>query len=267
MRLIVLLAFSYWLAGAAVAVAQNWSRVDAGLDRSDGSFQDGGRTIRYVMLRARPGLTVARISDTYHELSGDNPYSAFSLTELGKKHHAVIMINAGSSRSLSKPEPAGLLYIDGVTRSSLNVRSKYSGILCLHRDSASIKPVTVNSSEIKSCTYAVQRGPLLTPGFVYPHSYQIDRHLRSAVAVDGAGTLIVIITRDPCTLQSLGDFFFRSGLDLKIEAVLNLDGDGSSGLILAPSDVRNATNLGNVDGLIASALEISPRSKQERNAH
>jgi hypothetical protein len=74
------------------------------------------------------------------------------------------------------------------------------------------------------------------------------------VAVDAVGRLLILVTRETTELSAIVSYLFVSSRDLNIQAALNLDGDVSSGLVFASHG--KLQTLGNVDGLVASAIAI-----------
>jgi uncharacterized protein YigE (DUF2233 family) len=118
----------------------------------------------------------------------------------------------------------------------------------------------VSPASMKPCLYGVQRGPVLLPDTQYPSSFGKERYQRTVAAVDADGKLYVMVTKDVSTLEGVARFFYTLRPDLKIKSVLNLDGGESSGLLLAVSG-QPPVVVGNVNGLVASALEISKKKK------
>lgn len=85
------------------------------------------------------------------------------------------------------------------------------------------------------------------------------RSRRSTVALDDRGRLVLLVT-EPTTLSAVAAFLYKTELDLRVQSALNLDGSTSSGLIMTtgPSDTEPIV-IGNVDGLVASAIVVTER--------
>lgn len=227
-----------------------WTSVRPGVEFLDANFTDHGQTVSFVALRIDPRRNQVRIVDLFHEIGATNKFAAFSLRDVRKKTQAPIVVNAGSTASFSVPAPVGLLKTRGKVINPANYRAQNGGILCVMGDRILIVPV---SSKIPNCGDAVQRGPLLSAD---TSGLDKSRFRRTVAAVDAKGNLLVLVTRDQATMGGIADFLYQSTPAMNIQTALNLDGDVSSGLI-APSDgTRKALEIGNVDGLIASAIAI-----------
>ena len=201
----------------------------------------------------------SEVIDTFHTLSKDNAFAEFSIGEVMAKTGAFAVANAGSTKSFSFPAPAGLLIVNGKLMSRTNAQTPHGGILCLTRGKVAIVPT---SSIDPICTSAVQRGPLLPPNFRSLAGSWKERAERTISAVDTEGHLLIMVTRMPATLISAASFLYSPESMLNVQSALNLDGSGSSGLILrSTEDGANKSSepqvtVGTTNGLVASALAI-----------
>jgi uncharacterized protein YigE (DUF2233 family) len=234
-----------------------WVVVKPGLEMLQGNFEDHGQKISFVLVRCDPRRNQVQIIDTFHELGRGNAYAAYSLRQVKAKTGAIIVTNAGSTASFSLPAPTGLLKIGGRIVSPVNRRAQTGGILCVNRERVSI--LALSDVGMASCTDAVQRGPYMSRESVSAQDSNL-RSQRTAVAVDANGSLLILVTKEGITLSSLATFLYSSKLNLNVQAVLNLDGGVSSGL-LATNGTSSEIAIGNTDALVASAVAIDVKPK------
>ena len=247
-------ACAVWLLlGAVVARSQDtWSTIRPGLETFDGSFADHNTKVTFLLLRCDPKKNQVRIIDTFHEVGRGNSFAAFSVREIQKKTNASLVANAGSTASYSLPAPVGLLEVGGRVISKPNYRAEHAGIICITAQHISILPLLVGV--FPSCTDAVQRGPFFSRETKSFAESAEQKYRRTVVAVDGQGRLLILVTRERASLSALASFLYTSPLGLNVQSALNLDGDVSSGLVLAKGS--QLVTVGNVDGLNASSIAI-----------
>lgn len=252
----LLLATTIWLSmlSAAVSAQDTWVTIRTGLDLLEGTFVDHGQTITFVLVRSDPKRNRLRVIDAYHELGKGSTFAAYSLREIKRKTGATIAVNAGSTASYSLPVPVGLLQIGGRIVSRANLRAEKGGVLCINRDHVSIVPVSATAAQ--SCVDAVQRGPYLSKESLSAVDAE-QRYRRTLAGVDGDGRLLILVTRESTTLAGVASFLYTSKLNLNVQTALNLDGDRSSGLLVA--DGKSGIEIGSIDGLIASAIVIQAK--------
>lgn len=168
---------------------------------------------------------------------------------------ALVVVNAGSTASYSLPIPIGFLKTCGIVMSPVNRLAESGGIFCIAGDHLAIRAVL--RLEPPRCSDAVQRGPLLSDSL--SGKGVSGRSRRSTVALDDRGRLVLLVT-EPTTLSAVAAFLYKTELDLRVQSALNLDGSTSSGLIMTtgPSDTEPIV-IGNVDGLVASAIVVTER--------
>jgi uncharacterized protein YigE (DUF2233 family) len=229
-----------------------WSTIRPGLELLDGSLTDQGQKVTFVLIRCDPRKNQVRVVDTFHELRKANSFAAFSIREVRNKTGASVVANAGSTASYSVPAPVGLLQIRGKIVSRPNFRAEHGGVLCVNGDHISILPLS--STKLPKCSDAVQRGPFLSRDSVSVSDPSTKRYRRTVAALDTNGRLLILVTRESASLSAIVSYLYVSNLNLNIQFALNLDGDVSSGLVLARDE--KLTTLGNVDGLVASAIAI-----------
>ena len=235
------------------ASSQTWSSIRPGLQWFEGTFFDQSTPVSFVLFRVNPKLNVVRVIDTKQELSAENSFSEFSLREIRQKTKATIVVNAGSTKTFSFPDPLGLLKVKGKLVSRTNAQTPHGGVLCLSGRAVSILPASSNPES--KCTEAVQRGPLLPPTFRAFTSDWNVRSQRTMFAVDSEGQLLILTTRTSSSLAGAASFLYNQRPDLHIQTILNMDGSGSSGLLFGMSTADTLT-VGNVSSLVASALAI-----------
>jgi uncharacterized protein YigE (DUF2233 family) len=231
----------------------SWVTLRPGLEIFNGSFDDHGQEVSFALVRCDPKRKRLRIVDTFHSLGKTNAFAAFSVREVSKKTRATVVVNAGSTATFSLPVPVGLLQVGGNIVSQTNHLAEHSGILCIGQDHVTIVPVSPAAEP--DCIDAVQRGPYLTRDSVSVVD-ATHRSRRTAVAVDRYGRLLILVTKDRATEWAINAFLYASKLGLNTETALNLDGDVSSGMTVAIGKMK--TEIGNIDGLVASALAIDP---------
>ena len=244
-------AISLLLVATSAVCQTTWSNLQPGLELLNRSFPDHGETVPFVLLRCNPKKYRVRIIDTLHELGKANSFAAFSLNEIQNKMRALIIVNGGSTSSYSIPAPAGLLQVGGKTVSPPNYLTERAGVLCITRGIVSILPLSRSQPR---CFDAVQRGPYMSREFLSVPDAPSRRYRRTIAAIDGDGQLLILVTNEKATLSSVAAFLYASNSKLDVRSALNLDGDTSSGLIVATGgDLRT---VGNIDRLIASAIAI-----------
>lgn len=233
-----------------------WSKTPSGCEWQTNTLQDSGSGVGYILFRCDPKISEVKIVDTASTLGKTNPYAAFSLRELLNETHASIVVNAGSTTSFSVPSPAGLLRVGGKTINPPRLHVKNAGVLCIRRDRLDI--VRFSATLPKGCLDAVQRGPFLSQDLTQENDSSA-RFRRTVVAVDGGGRLVILVTKDGTRLSAISALLFEGKLNLDIRAALNMDGAASSGLIVADDQGVKDSVIGNVDGLVASAIAIRKR--------
>jgi uncharacterized protein YigE (DUF2233 family) len=205
--------------------------------------------------RCDPKINHIRVVSTLREIGASNAYAAFSISDVARATHALLVVNAGSTGSFSLPVPVGLLITDGKTINQMNRSTKDGGVFCVSGDQLAIAPVL--KMDARKCAQAVQRGPLLSSASSTGGTN--ERHRRTAVALDDKGRLVIVVTHDKTTLSALATFLYTSELVMKVQSALNLDGDASSGLLLDDPSNGKRISIGNVDGLVASAIAVTGR--------
>jgi exopolysaccharide biosynthesis protein len=186
---------------------------------------------------------------------------AFSLREIERLRHPLAAINGGPTGSYSYPLPVGLLQIDGVTKSPLNVKTnQQTGIVCIRAD-GSVSIVSRDEVASSKCRDAVQAGPLLIKYRGIKADLETPRTLvaeRTLICVDGNARVLFINT-SPVSLYAIADALATNGsIQLDIVTALNLDGSASSGLIFRRS--KGLEIRGNIDATIPDALIVMPRN-------
>lgn len=252
-----------WLVASSAFAWDNpaWNAVRPGLEVLTASFMDRNSSkVSFTLVRCDPKVCRVRVVDTLRVIGRGgkgNAFAAYSIREVGKVTRALVVINAGSTGSYSLPAPVGLLMTHGAVVSRVNPSSTNGGILCVAGDHLVIAPVSGMS--LQKCSDAVQRGPLLSN--LAGVAGASDRYRRTVVALDQEGKLLMLVTNEKTTLSDLAAFLYTSKPDLKIQSALNLDGDTSSGMLLAAgSGQAMPVTIGNVDGLVASAIAITGRN-------
>jgi len=249
-----------FLGGAIFVRCQTWSTIRPGLEvMADGVLTEKGRSIKFVLLRCDPKLRQVRIVDTYHEVGSKLSYPAFSLAEVTSLTGAVVTLSAGDSSSYVLPDPVGLLQSARKVLAKPNYRAENAGFLCLSPGAATLAPL--NQWKAASCVDAVQRGPFFTSSFRSTTDSHTDQSERGIVALDAKGRLVIMITEGPVTISTAATYLFSSKAGLEIRSALNLVGSRTCGLLVTNSPGKSkqsesALAVGNVDGLVASAIAI-----------
>lgn len=243
------------------SLSQEWMTIRPGLGMLNGKLVDQRLEIEFVLIRYdSKRLNSLHVIDTYNSIAG-KAYSEYSIDEIRRITGATVVVNAGSTKSYNTPNPAGLLKIDGTVVSRIDRGVEHGGLLCISRaGDLSIYEVLQTSDPMQisgsNCVDAVQRGPLLTSRAPYVSETWNQRFRRTVAALDGDGNLYIMVTKDAATLTSVSDYFFGSQSNLRVKTLLNLDGDESSGLVVKGTGGTPSTVVGNVHGLVASALAI-----------
>ena len=139
--------FSIWTFLCIVPIsAQTWITVRPGLELLRGNFADQ-QSVHFVLLRYDlRKKNQLRIVDTYSEMGSQKSYSEFSVDAIQHKTGAVVVVNAGSTKNLAIPNPAGLLKVKGTIISELNPQNTRGGILCIGKEGAIINYSSVTKT-------------------------------------------------------------------------------------------------------------------------
>jgi len=242
-----LLAFSAIAAGAGA-----WTTLQPGLEILQGFFDDHGQTVKFVLVKCDPAKNDVRVIDTYHDLGTGKSFAAFSIREVFNKTGALMAVNAGSTASFSLPIAVGLLMTHGKVVHQANLKSEDAGILCVA--GAQVEITDLSSFRPQRCTYAVQRGPLLSPAYLSRVHDKGERYRRTVLAVDKENRLLVFVTSDKATWSGTAEFLYSARSGLQVRSALNMDADVSSGLLV--SAAPRPLEVGSVDSLVASAVAI-----------
>jgi len=255
----VLLAMGIYLFAYSTPVTGDfvWSALRPGLEMEQGQFQDHGKSVRVVLLRCDPARNVVRVVDTFHEIGKGNALAAFSLREVMMKTGSLLAVNAGTSYSYSLPIPGGLLLTHGKIITPVNRQAHNSGFLCVASDRLVITDLSGLRPE--NCAYAVQKGPLI---FRETAASVSDFNHRTVIAVDEQQRLLILITEDAASLPGIAAFLYASSPELNVQSALNMEGGATSGLLIAPELKAQPSEVGNVDGLVASAIAVYSRKAQ-----
>ncbi len=210
-------------------------------------------------LRVDLGRLTVNVLDSYSILGRGRSFTGFSLRELASSVRVLAIINGGATASFSTPVPVGLLVTQGRVVSKLASKSKsLSGVLCLDGTTASV--VGIASYNPSKCNSAVQAGPIVVEGgrnvIGTPERSALGAYQRSLAALDGSGKLF-LMTTSKVHLYELAQCLVKELKKLDIREVLNLDGDTSSGLVIAaPGSTRR--EIGSTTSLVASAIAVLP---------
>jgi uncharacterized protein YigE (DUF2233 family) len=150
-----------------------------------------------------------------------------------------IIVNAGFFKE--KNQPVGLLYIKGQRLDAHRIQQNGTGLLKLDQNRVSIQDLGKESlSGSEKFTNALQAYPmLLSAGNVRVLSQSTAQDRRTAIGVDGDGMVYLFVAE----YAHLGLFEFANLLKdapLSLTEVLNLDGGGSTGLVV-PFDAYKKT--------------------------
>jgi exopolysaccharide biosynthesis protein len=235
-----------------------WMTLHPGVEIRQDALNDHGRAITIVLLRCDPKRATVHVVDTFHEIGSSNAFAAFSLREVAKRTGALVTVNAGSTRSYNLPSAAGLLLTNGKIVHPATLFPKDAGIFCV----AGQRLAITGPSSFRSlkCQYAVQRGPILGRSALGSTASSTgqkeERYRRTVFALDNKARLLILLTDGEATLSSIATYLYSS-TSLVVQSVLNMDGDRSSGLLLSGDLDYKFREIGNVDGLVASAITIS----------
>lgn len=239
----------------AVSGDSRWLTLRPGVEVLRGEFSDRSGAVKFVLYRCDPVKTEIRVIDTFHDLGSGGTLGTFSLKDVIKTG-ALLAANGGSTASYSIPIPVGLLMVHGKLISAPNLRAQEApGFLCIAGNRMGIEEI--KSFQSKACTYAVQRGPLLSRATARLVS---SPYRRTVIAIDQRHQLLILVTIDKSTLSGIREFLYGDSADLKVQSALNMDGDTSSGLLVAPELRAEPSEVGNVDSLLASAIAVYPRN-------
>ncbi len=225
------------------------------LEAKCASAADGSVALDGV--RVDPSRLTVRLLDSYTILGGTRSFTGFTLRDLASRVRALAIINGGATASLSLPVPVGLLVTDGRLVSKPSLQSKtLSGFLCFTAKTVTVLPIS--SYQPGGCQSALQAGPIAIDGgrnAILKSELKLPAYRRSLAAVDGSGRLILIAT-SKVHLYELAECLVGGLKRLDIRKAINLDGDLSSGLLLAGAQGATRREAGNTSSLVASAIAV-----------
>lgn len=204
-----------------------------------------------------PTKVKIRVVDIYGLKNSGRQYRSYSVREVASSIRPVLLIDGGSSISLSVPVALGLVIDDGKLVSEFNAMQGFaSGVFCVD---SSERVSIIKKEKYKSgmCRNALQSGPLLIePGAVLgerPTERATRAYSRSLVALDRRGGLHFLIT-SPAHLYDLAKVMLKPVSDggLGCSVALNL-GTGTAYSGLYASD---GTRIGNLDAAVPAAIAV-----------
>jgi hypothetical protein len=231
-----------------------------------------------TLIRYANGAYRARPFDLRDVLraSQSNGYYApplFSVKELQRSlRQATLIASAGMSKSYSEPLPAGLLRIDGNTRSPVAPKDKIlDGVVCFEQDGKMSILSEIESgfrrapSNVDACYAGFQAGPVLVADGI-PTAQEHKLKTSRVFLGLAAGENTVIGFSALATTAALG--CVMTAPKLAVANAISLQGDTLGGIGLgAPFDsVAPGIGLGNTDATIASVLVVESRSIQKMRA-
>lgn len=237
---------------AVAAGTGTWATLQPGLELLQGVFDDHGQPIKFALVRCDPAKNPVRVIDTYHDLGAGKSFAAFSVREALSKTGALVAVNAGSTESFSLPIAVGLLMTRGRVIHAANLKASDGGIFCVAGAQVSI--TSLSSFQAQRCTYAVQRGPLLSPDYVSHTHDKGERYRRTVLAVDKENRLLILVTSDKATWSGTANFLYSAQSNLQVQSALSMDADVSSGLLVSAGP--KPLEIGTVDSLVASAVAV-----------
>ena len=247
---------------AAGAEDGEWQAVTPGVEvrKTQHRVPDTETVITLHVVRVDPHLADIVVLDAYSVVSVEgSKYASYSLRDLKRITSAAALINGGFNQSFSLPVSAGLVVQDRVTTSRLNRRSRtQSGVFCVNDGGVKI----VNKSDYQDgmCRHALQSGPKIVE---YPGENGITApkrsFIRSVACIDEAGR-VLLVRASSVTLFYLAEILRAQASEggFGCQAALNLSGDVDSGLLYEVNGEEK--EVGGVDGVIASAIAILPKS-------
>lgn len=231
-----------------------------------------------TLIRYANGAYQARPFDLRDVVSASqsNGYYApplFSVKELRRSlRQATLIASAGMSKSYSEPLPAGLLRIDGNTRTPVAPKDKIlDGVVCLAQDGRMSIVSEIESgsrrapSNVDRCYAGFQAGPVLVADGI-PTAQEHKLKTSRVFLGLAAGENTVIGFSALATTAALG--CVMTSPKLAVANAINLQGDTLGGIGLgAPfASVAPEIGLGNTDATIASVLVVEARSIQKMRA-
>ncbi len=261
----------------------NWKEAFPGIDTA--SLKLASPNIRdMTLLRIDPTKYRFRVFDMRDlakrkQAQGSYTPPLYSLAELrGLIPNATIVSSAGFTRSLTNPDPAGYVKVNGLERAPVARRDRVlDGVVCFSAvgapsiESADDKEGRKASAPPGKCVDGFQAGPVV----LAQSQVVIDSHQKQAsrvvVGVDTGGRLILGYS-SMATTAALGCVL--SATQLKVTDAINVQGDEIGGISVAPSvsGILPVGQFGSVDSTIASALVVQPvltirrQSQQSTNA-
>lgn len=217
-------------AAETIPVAQaGWTLLQPGLERRVIDIHDG-------QSQRAESLYIWRLDQAYFRLDVAYDDSAKSLDTWQKETNAAIVVNGGYySIANERYFPDGLTIVDGQPfgRSFHG----YGGMLAIRQDRAELRWLVekpYNASEPLQA--GLQAFPILVkPGGELGFGAQRENHVRArrtVIAQDKAGRILLMVApQGYFTLHQLSRYLTDSDLDLDI--AINLDGGGSTGLLVA----------------------------------
>lgn len=200
-----------------------WRALAPGLEMRSTSIPVGSGTIPATLVRVDPGAYAMRV-----HYDADNPAT---VSAWQARTGAALVVNGG----FFTPEnaPLGLLVADGAPVGTSfdgfgGMLSASGGVVALR--ALSVQPYLPG----EPVEQAVQSRPVLLYSGAEPADFQFPDEInrRTAVALDSAGRLVfVIVDRGGVSLYTLRDWL-ATQTDFEVDAALNLDGGGSTGLAL-----------------------------------
>jgi uncharacterized protein YigE (DUF2233 family) len=213
----------------AAPVESGWSRVQPGLEKRVMDVYNGQN--QHV-----ESLHIWRLDQRYFRLDVAYDDRPQSLDAWQSQTNAAIVLNGGYySIDGDRYFPDGLTIVDG--QASGRSFGAFGGMLAIDRERSELRWLAqepYNSSETLQA--ALQSFPMLVePGGVLGYGSERESHAqarRTVIAQDKAGRLLFMVApRGHFTLHQLSRYLTESDLDLDI--AINLDGGGSTGILVA----------------------------------
>jgi phosphodiester glycosidase len=218
----------------------HWSMLQAGLER---------RVIEIHNAQNQPveSLYIWRLDQKYFRMDVAHSESPRSLETWQKETNAALVVNGGYfSIKNEKYIPDGLTIVNG--QASGQSFSGFGGMLAIDRSKAELRWLVQKPyNAYESLRAALQSFPILVqPGGELGFPAERDNHARArrtVIAQDRQGRILFIIAPDGYfTLHELS--VYLTGSDLNLDIALNLDGGGSTGILVAnPREVINPGTL------------------------
>jgi uncharacterized protein YigE (DUF2233 family) len=206
----------------AVTPSPDWQEVGVGMEL---------RTLEYTYNSSKYHFQVEKIDPTQTNIHLSYFQEGKTLRSWAEEVNNGLVVNAGFFKENN--EPVGLLFTDAIRRDQHRIKPEGTGLLSMHAGEIKILDLSaVDVPEPGNLTDALQSYPMLiSNGQIVVGETLTSQDRRTAIGMDTSGNVYIFTAEYP----HLGLYEFATILKespLQLSEVLNLDGGGSTGLVI-----------------------------------